>query len=130
MRSRAHARGFSPFSASAVNTDLVEVRCFMNYMWDDFNRSGARPFCFRLTVLPAQSPEPDLRRTYSQTCFTGEACTLECPDANTPAPNTPNMTKNGTVWHKVSNLAGETQTHRSTFVRLIQLKLKNPSFFS
>lgn len=92
--------------ATSVNTNPVEVRCFMNCMTDYFNRSETRQFCFRLTVLPAQSPESDPRKTYSQTCFTREACTLACPDVNTPAPNTPNMAENGVVWHKVFNLAG------------------------
>lgn len=66
-----------------------------------FNRKRRRQFCFKLTVLAAQSPGTDPRTTYSQTCFTQQACTLMCPDVNTPAPNTPNLTANGIVWHKV-----------------------------
>ncbi|XP_056881795.1 interleukin-1 receptor type 2-like isoform X2 [Takifugu flavidus] len=69
-----------------------------NYSCSLGNRS--RRFWFRLTVLPAQSPELEPRTTYSQTCFTPEACTLRCPTANTPAQDIPNMTINEIVWHK------------------------------
>ncbi|XP_011608353.2 interleukin-1 receptor accessory protein-like isoform X1 [Takifugu rubripes] len=69
-----------------------------NYSCSLGNRS--RRFWFRLTVLPAQSPELEPRTTYSETCFTPEACTLRCPTVNTPAQDIPNMTINEIMWHK------------------------------
>lgn len=39
--------------------------------------------------------------TYSTTCYTEESCSLECPDVNIPDKDTPNITSNGIMWHKV-----------------------------
>lgn len=91
---------FWPFGLTAVNT---AIRSFMNDTTDYVNRDRSRRFWFRLTVLPAQSPKLEPRTTYSQTCFTPEACTLRCPAVNTPAQDIPNMTINEIVWHKVLN---------------------------
>uniref|UniRef100_UPI0037E85B5A interleukin-1 receptor type 1-like n=1 Tax=Semicossyphus pulcher TaxID=241346 RepID=UPI0037E85B5A len=58
-------------------------------------RNASSRFWFRLTVYATETTEYDERKTYPATCYTQEACTLYCPDVNTP-----NMTSNGIIWHK------------------------------
>lgn len=111
------------FRLTAVN---AAVKSFMNDTIDYVNRNRSRRFWFRLTVLPAQSPELEPRTTYSQTCFTEEACTLMCPTVNTPAQDIPNMTTNEIVWHKVLN--NPQAPERTRFhVPVNHLELKNRS---
>lgn len=111
------------FRLIAVN---AAIKSFMNDTIDYVNRNRSRRFWFRLTVLPAQSPELEPRTTYSQTCFTEEACTLMCPTVNTPAQDIPNMTTNEIVWHKVLN--NPQAPERTRFhVPVNHLELKNRS---
>nr|QJD09007.1 interleukin 1 receptor 5 [Cyclopterus lumpus] len=57
-------------------------------------------FWFRLIVCTTRSRECEERTQYPQTCYTQEACTLNCPEVNVPAASTPNITSNGIIWHK------------------------------
>ncbi|XP_068455492.1 interleukin-18 receptor accessory protein-like [Clinocottus analis] len=55
---------------------------------------------FRLTVSTTRSREQEQRTQYPQRCYAAAACTLSCPEVNVPAASTPNISSNGTVWHK------------------------------
>lgn len=110
------------FGLTAVN---AAIRSSMNDTADYVNRNRSRRFWFRLTLLPAQSPELEPRTTYSQTCFTPEACTLRCPAVNTPAQDIPNMTINEIVWHKVLNNPHE-RTRFHAPVTHLELKNRSP----
>ena len=52
-------------------------------------------------VYTTQTREYEEMTTHPVTCYTLESCTLTCPDVNLPAGNIPNITINGTIWHKV-----------------------------
>ncbi|KAI9519640.1 hypothetical protein NQZ68_025775 [Dissostichus eleginoides] len=55
---------------------------------------------FRLRVCTKQSRGCEQRSHYPKICYTQEACTLYCPDVNTPAAITLNITSNGVIWYK------------------------------
>ncbi|KAM9367002.1 interleukin-1 receptor accessory protein-like [Symphorus nematophorus] len=63
-------------------------------------RNSGIPFWFRLIVYKTKTRECEQRENYNDTCYAQEVCTLHCPDKNTPAANTPNITSNGIRWHK------------------------------
>ncbi|KAM4743686.1 interleukin-18 receptor 1-like [Anableps anableps] len=59
---------------------------------------------FRLRVYSELSKEFKFRNRYNQTCYTNQACTLNCPEENIP-----NSTRTGTAtWHKEN---GELSKH-------------------
>ncbi|KAL6112873.1 il18r1 [Pungitius sinensis] len=62
--------------------------------------NASRPFWFRLIVLTTQSKEYQKRTQYSQTCYTQEGCTLNCPEVNVPSASITNITSKGITWHK------------------------------
>ncbi|XP_034077173.1 uncharacterized protein LOC117549400 isoform X2 [Gymnodraco acuticeps] len=55
---------------------------------------------FRLRVCTKQSKGCEQRSHYPMVCHSQEACSLYCPDVNTPAATTPNITSNGVIWYK------------------------------
>ncbi|KAL3061162.1 hypothetical protein OYC64_009382 [Pagothenia borchgrevinki] len=55
---------------------------------------------FRLRVCTKQSRGCEQRSRYPMTCHSQETCTLYCPDVNTPAAITLNITSNGVIWYK------------------------------
>lgn len=63
-------------------------------------RNVGKQSWFRLTVCTSQTEEYEESTTECQRCYEHEACTLNCPDANIPLQNTPNITDKGTTWHK------------------------------
>ncbi|XP_036952063.1 interleukin-18 receptor 1-like isoform X1 [Acanthopagrus latus] len=69
-----------------------------NYSCSQGNAS--RQNWFKLMVYTTQTREYENETTYPVTCYTLESCTLTCPDVNIPAENIPNITINGTIWHK------------------------------
>ncbi|KAI9519641.1 hypothetical protein NQZ68_025776 [Dissostichus eleginoides] len=66
---------------------------------------------FRLRVCTKQSRGCEQRSHYPKICYTREACTLYCPDVNTPAAITLNITSNGVIWYK----EGESTPKASSF---------------
>lgn len=77
-----------------------------NLSCDDFDRNNSKQIWFTLMVYTTPSREYEERTMYSLTCYTQESCSLKCPDVNTPAVNTLNMTSNGIIWHKVLKHSG------------------------
>ncbi|XP_036952492.1 interleukin-18 receptor 1-like [Acanthopagrus latus] len=69
-----------------------------NYSCSQGNTS--RKYWFKLMVYTTQTREYEEMTTHPVTCYTLESCTLTCPDVNLPAENIPNITTNGTIWHK------------------------------
>ncbi|XP_059210406.1 interleukin-18 receptor 1-like [Centropristis striata] len=67
-------------------------------------RTGSQLW-FRLVVQTTQSREQKKQSQYSKTCFAEEACSLNCPEVNTPAANIPNITSNGIIWNKEGELS-------------------------
>ncbi|KAK5874177.1 hypothetical protein PBY51_019150 [Eleginops maclovinus] len=55
---------------------------------------------FTLRVCTTQSRKHEQRSYYPTTCYSQEACTLYCPDVNTPSAITPKITSNGIIWYK------------------------------
>ncbi|KAF1392675.1 hypothetical protein PFLUV_G00030520 [Perca fluviatilis] len=79
---------------------LVILSASVNYQGNYSCSQGSASTWFRLTVLTPQSREYEKMTQYPTTCYTQETCTLHCPDVNRPAPNIPNITSNGIIWHK------------------------------
>ncbi|KAF1392672.1 hypothetical protein PFLUV_G00030490 [Perca fluviatilis] len=79
---------------------LVILNASVNYRGNYSCTQGNASTWFRLTVLTPQSREYEKMTQYPITCYTQETCTLHCPDVNRPAPNIPNITSNGIIWHK------------------------------
>ncbi|XP_028258334.1 interleukin-18 receptor 1-like [Parambassis ranga] len=55
---------------------------------------------FQVKVHPTKSREYEERTQYSSTCYTQEACTLNCPGVSLPPVNNTSITSNGITWHK------------------------------
>ncbi|KAK9542973.1 hypothetical protein VZT92_000791 [Zoarces viviparus] len=66
-----------------------------NYSCSLGNASGQ--LWFRLTVYTTQREKSS---QYNQTCYTREACPLNCPEVNVPPVNTPDITSKDIIWHK------------------------------
>ncbi|XP_034005340.1 interleukin-1 receptor accessory protein-like [Trematomus bernacchii] len=66
---------------------------------------------FRLRVCTKQSRGCEQRSHYPKTCHSQEACPLDCPDVNTPAAITLNITSNGVIWYR----EGESSPKASNF---------------
>ncbi|XP_038558208.1 interleukin-18 receptor 1-like [Micropterus salmoides] len=69
--------------------------------------NASSQFWFSLTVYTSQRKYEE-GNMYSETCYTQKSCSLNCPDTNIPAENTPDITSNGITWHKEGESLPET----------------------
>ncbi|XP_021178202.2 interleukin-1 receptor type 1 [Fundulus heteroclitus] len=63
---------------------------------------------FMLTVCPKQSEECNIRNRYNQRCYSGQSCTLHCPEGFIVAAEIPRMKSYEPKWYKES---GELSEH-------------------
>lgn len=87
-------------SGRSFSPGPVEVKLSFSFLFSNFRSNITQP-TFLLRVYSAQSEEYEQKCTYSTTCYTQDACELNCPEVNIPTANIPNLTNTGVTWHKV-----------------------------